>query len=236
MNERQVKFVEMLERHLAQQVSLRQMRTWLAENIRPIVSRSAGVMMPGMWLELRAYRTIRNHLDDLEDLTISRGPNLDWYWNEVKQILDLLLGNEIYKRTVYWIEYPLGHKRRDCDKWMLSHLEYVESCLPILTAIAQLEGDNEPYLPKSNLMFDIKPLTLQTGGEIIMSQMLDIINDFENLSDNSTRLPEHFNAVDIKIVQLNRLEKLIACFKGKSSYSVSVTFEGFDKFSVTIVI
>lgn len=235
MNERQAKLIEMIEKHLAQEVSLEQMRGWLVENIRPITFSSETLMQPGTWLESHADRTIRGHILYLEDPTILRGSDLDWYWEDVKQILDLLFGNKLYKRTVHWLEFPLDDEIRKDDKWMLSYLEYVENIYQLLVE-TQTQRRVELNLPKLGSPFKAKPLYLQTGAEMIMGQMLDIIEDYKDLISSSTRLPEHFYSIDFKTVQLNQLGKLIKCFKGELPYSISATFEGFDKFAITVFV
>lgn len=235
MNERQIKLIETVEKHLAQEVSLEQMRAWLTENIKPTVRQSAGAMRPGLWLELHTYRTLRNHIDDLQDPTISRRSNLDWYWSEVRQILDLLLGNKIYKHSEYWLEFPLSHKKREGDKWMFPFLEYVEEVIRTLTT-APSKGKTELNLPKTDLVFEANPLSAQNGPEILMEEMLNIINDYEELITPGAKLPDHFYSIDLKSAQLSRLEKLTKCYKGELYYSVSATFTGLDKLIITILI
>lgn len=235
MNKRQINFIKMLEDHLTQKLSFKQMRIWLAENIKPINVLSAGIMRPGTWLEVYAYRTIRGHIDDLEDPTISRGPNLDWYWEEVERILGLLSGKHVYKKTVYWVEYPLSHKRRKDDQWMLPYLEYIEQVVQIL-ATTSSERSNELNLPDLNLIFEPNPPSIRTGSEIMMDEMLNIIADYEELITGWEHLPEHFHSTDLTSTQLNRLEKLVKCFKGELYYSISASFKGFDKFTITVFV
>ena len=234
MNKRQLEFIKILERHLVQEVSTSQLRTWLTKNIRPIAVQSAGIIRPGTWLEIYAYRTIRSHIDDLEDSTISKGANLDWYWGEITRVLDLLMGKIVFQKTEYWVEFPLNHKRRKSDEWMASHLEYVETVVQMLKAHSK--ESTRPDLPKPEITFKPNPLSLRTGSEIIMNEMLNGIKDYEDLIDSWTDLPNHFYSIDPRSVQLSRLEKLIRCFKGELYYSVSVTFEGFDKFTITTFI
>lgn len=234
MDKRQIKLVEIIKKHLAQEVSLKQMRSWLVKNIRPVVFSSKTLMQPGVWLELHTYRTIQGHILDLEDPTISRRSDLDWYWEDVRRVLDLLVGNRVYRKTVHWLEFPLEDEIREDDKWMLPYLKYVEETVEKLAM--QSEESPELHLPKLDLVFEAKPLHLQTGAEIVLGQMLDIIEDYQDLMSSSARLPEHFYSVDLKAVQLRQLEKLIRCFKGELPYSLSATFEGLDRFAITILV
>ncbi|MEW5958849.1 MAG: hypothetical protein AB1801_14040 [Chloroflexota bacterium] len=235
MNERQIKFIEMLEKHVAQEVSLEQMETWLTENVKPIIFQSKAYLKPGMWLEMYVYREIHWYIVYLKDPTISRESNLDWYWEEMKRVLDLLLGHKVYKKTEYWVEHPLDHKRRMSDQWMLPYLEYIERVFQLLVT-AQSKGWIELNLPKIDLVFEAKSLSVRSGSEMIMEEMLNIINDYEELITNWTNLPNYFHSIDLRSAQLSRLEKLIKCFKGELYYSVSATFEGLDKFTVTIIV
>jgi len=234
MNKHQIKLIEIVKKHLDQEVSIEQMRRWLVRNIRPIAFSSKTLIQPGVWLELYTYRTIRGHILYLEDQTISRGSDLDWYWEDVRRVLNLLVGNRVYRKTVHWLEFPLEDKIREDDKWMLPYLKHVEETIQILAT--QSEESPELHLPKLDLVFESKPLYLQTGAEIVLGQMLDIIEDYQDLMSNSARLPDHFYSIDLKTVHLSQLEKLVRCFKGELPYSLSATFEGLDRFAITLLV
>jgi len=237
MNKRQMEFVKILESHLAQEVSLHQMRAWLSENIKQAIHPETGAFnKPGMWLEIYAYRTIRGHITDIEDPTISRKSELNWYWEDIRRILDLLLGNQIYKRTVYLVEYPLQHKRRKQDEKILPILKYVEEVFHMLVMTQEQQSGTFLKLPKLDLSFEISPLSSQTSSEILIDEMLSTIEDYEYLVNNPMSSREYSGSIDRETAQLDRLGKLIKCFKGELYYSMSGTFEGFDKFAITIIV
>jgi hypothetical protein len=118
---------------------------------------------------------------------------------------------------------------------MLPFLEYVEEVVQALTT-AQSKGSTELNLPELDLVFEAKPLSVRTGPEMMMEEMLSIIKDYEELITNWTNLPDHFHSIDLRSAQLSRLEKLTKGFKGDLYYSISATFEGLNKFAITVII
>jgi len=235
MNDRQVKFIEMLEKHLAKDVTLRQMDIWLTDNIKPIIFQSQARRKPGMWLEMYAYREIHWYIADLEDTSISRRPDIDWYWKEVRRILDLLLGKEIHRRTEHQVTTSsTNNKSRENDEWLLPYLNYAEQVLSTLVRI-QTQENNTSTLPVLDLTFTPPPLASRTCSEFVMDEILTTIEEYKHIDDQlKTNPPDKYYSFELKLAQVSRLEKLIKCFKREAFYSVSATFEGLDKFAVII--
>lgn len=234
MNERQLKFIEMLEKHLAQEVSRMELYNWLGEMIIPLIHTSKWYKKPGKWLEEHTCRIIRSHISDLEDPSIPPSANLDGYWRMIKRHLDFLVGNKTYKVTHHTLEYPLNDKLQDNERWMLPYLTYAEKALQILLPTKTQDID-EIDLPKIEAVFVDKPLAARTVLEIMMDEILSLIQYYKD-TISSLHSEERFRQIDSRTAALNRLEKLIGCFKGEAFYAISVTFEGVDKFSITLII
>ena len=151
----------------------------------------------------------------------------------VSYYLDCLLGKNIYRTSGHCLEYPLDHKYRQHDKWLLPHLQYAEKIFQLLTT-TKIQ-DESPRIPKPATKLEKRPLSSQSVTEIVMYEILDIIADYDQLMDD-WRMPKHYEDIDVKAMQLTRLEKLIKCFKGELYYSVSASFEGVDKLAISIVV
>lgn len=226
MNKRQEQFIEKLKQHLINNVSLGEMKSWLEANVYDVLVQSNVHTKPGMWLEFYACREIYWHIRDIEEETRIE---LNWYWLEVQRVLTLLLGQVPYNRTVYNSEYPLTHKERKADLWMMPHLQYVE------TVIQKLKNDirtSSLELPELEIAFEPARVTEQTYSEIVMSNMLNLIESQEEIA-GAFSYPNS-SGPDIKTILLPRLEKLTHCFKGELGYTVSTTFEGVDRFSISM--
>jgi len=87
----------------------------------------------------------------------------------------------------------------------------------------------------SNLGIKEKPLSSRTTKDILMTEILSHLENYRDLLE----IPQeygHISEDDLINSLLHQLQVLVQCYKGERSYSLSLVFEGIDKFLITIVL
>jgi hypothetical protein len=85
--------------------------------------------------------------------------------------------------------------------------------------------------------FEPAPISSRTCSEFLMEEILSVIREYKEIEDYlNHHPPDNYYSLELKSAQLPRLEKLLGCFRGELYYLVSVTFEGLDKFAITILV
>ncbi|MDM8532201.1 hypothetical protein QUF63_13595 [Anaerolineales bacterium HSG25] len=227
-----VRMIETIEKHVAHELTTSEVGNWLKTDMKNYIFSSNAFFTPGMWLELGIYRNLRSLLKHV-DLEYSDETKIDWYWQEIHHVLDLLYGNEAYKKTEYQIGIPLSDSRRKRDIWMLPYLEYA---MQVITAI-EFDTTAETKPLAKNTSFTPAPFSKRSCSEFIMCEIMNVIDSCLDTKEYlKNHPPDEFYSKEVQNVQINHLNKLINCFNGETNYSVSVIFEGLNKSAVTIVV